>query len=730
MLLNELTSLVQKALNNAKALALDVVKSNPEIVAMAAAKDYKSLQQWIEVNFSKQEKLAAVQQFFFNNEETNKVYETVCEDEGLNFNLVKKAVAMLSLHRRIGLESFFNMMKNDFEEPESLKKFFKGLEETEFVERQGNLYITTKRFTLTETQEIQLDLFQSNPPMIYRPKKIRGIRNGYLNLNRSVFTKKACKHNNVPRDFLDLQNHIPYRINYSAWDHWIKDHIEIPERKKDASDTEYDKTILEAIRLHFKKAFTIELYRQLGIEKIYILTQYDYRGRNYAIAYLFNPQGTDADKALLAFEPSEINAEGEYWLKISIANCFNCKYQDKDLDKHTFEMRKQWFDYEMEPLFSLESKDFYQKLNKLASDADSPACFWVQMENMYFIYQSKKLGLTPKSWVITHWDATASGYQLQAIFARDWDIARLTNVVPNKKEERMDLYTSVYSSLLAAGISSKYTRTEIKKKCLIPAVYNSTRSIKECFAQESEQEIFNDVMNKFKMWKLNRRFPTLWNPGWLEYSFTLPDGFKVYKKLLSIVPASIEYEGSTLNLYFYENKGEDWSLELGPNMTHACDGLVARELARRMNFSSKFKMWLYFLHQHKELWTYKEDQSRKTMQELIALAQRYNFWSMRILKEITPSNIDLVPEEIFNRLYNELPLEASCISEIHDSFGVHPNHVKELMQQYRYILRDLARSRYLPEVIGELKGQQPGYFECSDGEKMAQAIMNSTYALC
>lgn len=739
MLFTDFNAKAKELVEYAQTCAKTVLEFNPEIVTMAADEDYKSLQQWLEVHFSKPEKLNETVSMIFSDESLNEIYEDVADSVNLSFKLVKKAIAHLALHRRLTKESFFNLMKGYFETDEDICAFFKGLEETEFVDVQGKMYIIPERFTLSEGQESYLDLFQSNPPMIYPPKKVYGTRNGYLNLNRGIFTKKATPHNEVPKDFLNLQNHIPYRINYSVWDNWIKDHPEIPERDRKDDDAKYEKKLKEALRLHFKKAFILNLFKELDINKLYILTQYDYRGRNYAISYLFNPQGTDADKALLAFEPSEITPEGEYWLKISIANCFNCSYQGKSLDKHTFEIRKQWFDTNMEPLFELNTEDFNNKLQELASEAESPACFWSQMNNLYFIVQDHKLGNIPKSWVITHWDATASGYQLQSIFAKDWDMARLTNLVSNRKQERKDVYTELYNQLIAKGIPQKYSRNEVKKKCFIPAVYNSIKSIEELFGSETlEEKIFHEVMNQFKMWRLNRQFPSLWKRSWLEYSFTLPDGFKAYKQIMVDKVATINYEDSDLNLYYkvqktkedYEadSKNKKWgSLELGPNMTHACDGLVARELARRMNWNPKWKIWIYLLRQNKDLWTYEEDNSRKTMKNLIALAQRFNFWSVRILKEITPSNIDLIPEEVFTRLYNELPETPTSVSEIHDSFGVHPNKAAELMKQYRLILRDLAKSAYLEEIINELTGED---FEPDIDEQFVDAIMKSTYALC
>ena len=123
------------------------------------------------------------------------------------------------------------------------------------------------------------------------------------------------------------------------------------------------------------------------------------------------------------------------------------------------------------------------------------------------------------------------------------------------------------------------------------------------------------------------------------------------------------------------------------------------------------------------------------MKNLLKLGKVFNFYSMRILKEITPANIDLVPHEVFMKLLSELPENPCQVSEIHDSFGVHPNHVSALVGQYKMILRDLALSNYLPMVMYQLNPkadvERKILAYCNgNGEELAKEIMKSIYALC
>lgn len=730
--------MLKKIIELAKSKAQELVEKNPSL------KDFskKELQLWMEKNLSKMEKISYVESVLFEEPMIQQALKQLCEASKVDLKLVKKTIAKVALHRRVSLNTLFNMVKKHFETDDELIHFVKMLIDTGLMIRQGNSVFPNKALQLKEEHMDHMDMFQSNPCMFCEPNKVyktkQGrIRNGYLNLNRGVFSRKAKEIDEVPMDFLNLQNRNKYVLNLDVWEYWIQYHPELPERESGEDDVSYSKKNKEAWRHHYKKCFLLEFCKALNLREVWILNFFDYRGRNYPIAYLLNPQGQDSDKALLGFEPQPIDAYGVRWLKISIANCFNCKVDGKDLDKSLYSVRLNWYRETIAPQMDLSFDEFIEWLNGFAVDADSPACFWAQVENMWFIHQALKEGKVPMCWVITHWDATASGYQIQSIFSKDREMAKLTNLIGH---DRQDLYTELYAQLIAAGIPSTYTRTQVKKKCFIPAVYNSIRSIEELFADPAEQQIFNDLMKTYRMWQMNRCFPELWDFSALEYSFYLPDGFKVYKEIKAKKELEISFEDVSVTLQFEVNAPQKYSLELGPNITHACDGLVARELARRMNWNPKWKAWLEHLYSDPSNWkvsdfTEQEEASRETMKNLLKLGKVFNFYSMRVLKEITPANIDLVPHEVFMKLLSELPENPCQVSEIHDSFGVHPNHVSALVGQYKMILRDLALSNYLPMVMYQLNPkadvERKILAYCNgNGEELAKEIMKSVYALC
>lgn len=708
----------------------------PALFDIAKSGDKKALQVNLEKALSKSNLLNIVaDNVLTKNDEHREALKNFCEQQDLDMKLVRKTVAELALHRRMTLSMLFGTLSKSFKgNYEELGAFLKKLTDLKFIHflSDQGVFVPNDQFQMTSGLEFALDLMQSNPCCVAKPKKIKNIkgrfRNGYLNLNRGIWSKKAEEHTDAPVDFLDMQNHLPYKINYSAWDHYIFEHPEIPEQEDDEDDYDYQKKVKEAWRHHAKKTFIIELFRELGIETIYILNMYDYRGRNYPISYLFNPQGRDLDKALLAFDPQPITEEGIKWLAVSIANCYNDQINGVDADKCVFSDRLKWYEENVMPKLDLPSNEFIQWLNLASEHADSPACFWSQCHNMWWIRKNQKEGTTPMSWAITHWDATASGYQLQAIFAKDWEMARMSNLIDPDK--RLDLYTLLYQELTAKGLPETYSRTQVKKKGFIPAVYNSTNSIKELFTNEDDQKIFFKTMHRFAMWRMNRMFPSLWDSSWTEYTWKLPDGFRVYDKISYTEYREWEYEGHLFTVAENVVGPQKFSLKLGPNITHSCDGFFARELARRLNFKPGWKKFITELRNDPSKWTREDGEDRKIMEELLALGKEFNFYSVRILKECKPSNVDLIPDEVFEHLLSELPENPCIVSEIHDSFGVCPNYATELMKQYRILCRDLAASQFLPVVIRQLKGEDDSRFFAGRDDSFVEAIANSGYALC
>lgn len=714
--------------------------------------ELETVQLWFEDNFCKKTLRANAQEILFDENRAfkNIIVRDVFEEEfTANFEEEERKVVMdiiteVSLSRRISLEEMFGKFKDRLTmSPSDFESILRRMIEAGFVQYKDEIstFIVQPFFMLSSHAQSMLDCLQANIPMVCAPRKVhkpkdplKKVRNGYLREYRSVFTRNTDdteEHQDVAYDFLNIQNANRYQINWEYYDSYGKNHIAFPENEGH-SDYEYGKILDASYRQHLKRHFLLSLYRILGIEYIYFLNVFDRRHRNYPVSYFLNPQGTDSDKAVLLFPKQELTSEGLVAFKISIANDYNIKVDGKDLDKKVFKERLAYVEDNLVPLLKLEPAEYKAKVEELAEKADSPHCFVAKMLDFYNQAMDARCGITPSTGIIAHYDATCSGYQLMSIFGHDADLAEMTNVIMPKEEARLDMYTLLAERCYARGLTSKYERNFLKKKVWIPKGYGSINCIIENFKPD-EAEIVESVIHEVKGVVYVRSLMEDWDSTQLEYSFWLPDGVKVYKEVKETQDFAGMFMGTKIIVHKTVKAPKAFSCEYAPNAIHAADGFVAREIARAHHYKKEWKEWIYNLYSDPAKWMYCEDEhgSRALMEKLLHLAEVHQFYSLRILYEANEYNIDLIPHNVFMYLYYSLAPESCQVSEIHDSFGVHPNYVGSLMSQYRRILRDLAKSRYIPAVRDYLRHNPEGFTKSKPVSKeFLNGIMNSKYALC
>ena len=77
-----------------------------------------------------------------------------------------------------------------------------------------------------------------------------------------------------------------------------------------------------------------------------------------------------------------------------------------------------------------------------------------------------------------------------------------------------------------------------------------------------------------------------WNPTTTDHSFTMPDGHVVICKVKEMVNARVEVDEldhTTFTYRFEDNRPSPINSSLCPNIVHAVDGYIAREMVRRAN---------------------------------------------------------------------------------------------------------------------------------------------------
>lgn len=174
-------------------------------------------------------------------------------------------------------------------------------------------------------------------------------------------------------------------------------------------------------------------------EHIYIPTFADNRGRCYYSSGL-NPQGTDAVRALLELaDPVPLGADGLFWLKVHVANCFG-------YDATDFDDRARWTDSMMQRL--REASKLPEAYDSFWSEADYPLCAWAAAVELIRAIDSGSPETYP-SRVITQWDATCSGLQHLSAMLRDEVGGAAVNLI-DSIGRKADIYLKTATAALEA----------------------------------------------------------------------------------------------------------------------------------------------------------------------------------------------------------------------------------------------------------------------------------------
>lgn len=689
----------------------------------------EEIQEILEVVFSKEENTIINEAV-----KSHPIVQAIIEVNGLNKEATERAVSIaLSSNGFSTIGEIANKTLKFFDSIEELHLFIDNLLNKQiFISCGGESLRLHNAIKLTDEQQLLIQFRHSNMPMVCKPNKVCNSRHkAYRKIHKGSFSSGADPVDEAPWDFARCQNSMKYTIQYGLWDDYLWNHPYFPSRTEEDSDATYQKKINLALNRHQKIFFWMLLFKELGIKYLYIPIFFDGRYRSYTRGYLFNPQGTDFDKALLGIEEYILNPEGYIWLLRAVATAHASKYRGIALDKQSFRARSDWAKEYIVPLLSLSREDMLVEATKLAETADSPCCFMGLVIASWEAHKSLKQGQAPKLSTITPWDATSSGLQILSLLTNDVVMMLLSNVIKEDNEEAVvNTYTKLYEGLITVGLPESFTRTQVKEHAFIPGMYGSQREPRKLFGEE-HLHTFNKFMNQFQSWNFVQNFNKgMWDRSSSSYSFWMPDASKIEITNWEVESIPMEWNGIQYAIHHWVDKCAEHSSELAPNVTHAMDALVTREIVRRMTIIPKRAKYIKALYMDESRWTRKESPSRDLMKQLLNLAEEHKFYSARIITEITPDNIDLVPEHVLQKFADECSWLSTQLVLIHDSFGINPNRSAELMMQYRFVLRDIYTSRYL-ERVAEYLMKLPA-FSCEDKEvkpEIVQHILNSVFAL-
>ncbi|GHS88025.1 hypothetical protein FACS189487_05390 [Campylobacterota bacterium] len=284
---------------------------------------------------------------------------------------------------------------------------------------------------------------------------------------------------------------------------------------------------------------------------------YDFRGRIYSSGFHLNPQGTPYDKASLTVaDPQVLTDTGRDWLYIDLANHLGfgkAEYADR------IEAAKKY----IEAVQNDYPKDDGDKKHLIERDAN--------------ILMSERKYVSSYIWL----DASASGIQLMTLMGKG-SIEELRRV----NLASMD-YSDPYAIVADAinNITGKSYSRKMLKIAIMTYFYNSIAEPRKALGEDFD--LFESVMklkypSAMKVMKIiNKRFDTEKEC----HSWVMPDGFTVHQ--LTYQPTQLEMKTRFGKTHFQAHKvapNAEKCRSLVPNIIHALDGYIAREMIRRADF--------------------------------------------------------------------------------------------------------------------------------------------------
>jgi hypothetical protein len=414
---------------------------------------------------------------------------------------------------------------------------------------------------------------------------------------------------------------------------------------------------------------------------------------------------------------------GYQYLLMDIANNFNL-----DLDKKTFEDRIAWTEANLAQLEQLAVGQQWK-------------------EKPMYLKAVQALRLTEKGIPTGHLvglDAVCSGMQIMSAITGCVNGATATGLVD--PDRRADAYTECTSLMnIDLGTTLTILRAGVKQ-AVMTCLYGSKKEPKNEFGEDTP-ELNSFYKSLFKMapgaCDLLEDLLASWQPYAKDHAYTLPDGFEVVIKVMTQVEHRIEVDelaGASFSYTYYENRGLKSGVKNAANVIHSIDGYLLRSLIRRCSYNSirvsevsdliQIELMDSAATPEKAL-----DWLKKDNPAAYACLQDWQWSGIAdpvMLQHLDPKTIKALPcdylrqlNRVLSTMLNYKPFD---IVTVHDDFRAHPNNLNQLRKHYRNILADLADSRILEGILGQLHGSTGTYDKLTPN--LGNTIRHSNYAIC
>ena len=424
------------------------------------------------------------------------------------------------------------------------------------VHTDGTYYIVSEY----QNRDIDMAVYNAAHPMpsLVVPKPLVDIHsNAYRSdsgYNVMLGTKLNEHEDSLPLDILNYLGSIAYSIEPVA--HPVRP-AKVAKPKYGVLPSQKVKEQLEYCSgLHTEASCnTIEYLYGEG-NKFYFPHSFEKRLRIFSKGHQINLQGDEYDKSVLEFAKAEkLTAEGYENLLVATANAYG-------LDKLSFTSRIMWCYEHMDMLEDME--------------ADEPLIYAKCVRAIRKHKRGEAVAIP------MHIDATASGLQINGCLTACRKTLVETNAIGNADDERKDIYTNILNFMSEKlPLLKDLSRKEVKNAA-VPAIYGSEAEPEKVF--EENADVFWQAFEQMKgaYWYL-RVLPQLWRDDITEYTFTMPDGYKIYIPVTGDVETEVFIEcigeNMTITREVIGRKAQSKCFLAA--ITHSLDAYMLRNIVRK-----------------------------------------------------------------------------------------------------------------------------------------------------
>lgn len=376
------------------------------------------------------------------------------------------------------------------------------------------------------------------------------------------------------------------------------------------------------------------------------------------------------------------------YLKIDIASNFG-------LDKETWDSRLDWF------------KANEADLENLLPEAEEPAMFYAGVQAYRQALEGKAV-----TYPISL-DATASGAQILAALIKCKKSAEHCNLVDTG--DREDFYTNMHQAIIRraneTGVQHQNLTRSQAKEGIMPWFYGSKKEPENVFGDGDLLKVFYQTMEEDApgLTTLNQSLINVWRPDVTCHKWTLPDNFHVLSKVRNKVTDNVKFLDQSYDVTYEVIEPKDSDISNAANIVHSIDGMIVREMMRRCMYDTsnvvRAMEAIIVSSSHSKDPMPPRDEDTDMVSTLLQRYRDTGFMSARIIDYVTKQSLPLFSEEEREALWqllDSLPNRPFYLLTVHDCFRCHPNHANELRRTYNQILAEIADSRILEDIVGQI----------------------------